>query len=206
MSLSQERRQIHWFKKIEQLHPYRMLLYLGMLSSTLVFFFLATAFVFSQPENNSPGQYHIPRSFIISTIIIIVSAFVSERIVPAFLEQNLRKTKLHLAYTLSLGILFILFQFKGWQELAGSGIDFTGLPSGSFLYLLSGIHLFHLAGAMIYATLLFLLLNKSEKDQVKSLVILTNPYEKMRLELFSLYWKFMDIVWLLLFGLFVWVF
>lgn len=206
MSLPKEREQTHWFKKIEQLHPYRMLIYLAMFSSGLVFFFLATAFVVSQSASNSLGQYQMPKSFIISSFMIIGSAFVSAQIIPAFLAQDLKKTKRNLAYTLALGIFFTFFQFMGWQELAASGIDFTGLPSGSFLYVLSGIHLFHLAGAMIYAVTLLLLLQKSEKDQVKSLVILTNPYEKMRLELFSLYWKFMDIVWLLLFGLFLWVF
>ena len=206
MSLSKEREQTHWFKKIEQLHPYRMLIYLGMFSSGLVFFFLATAFLISQSASNSLVQYQMPKSFIISSFMIIGSAFISAQIIPAFLEQNLKKTKRKLTYTLVLGILFTIFQFRGWQELAASGIDFTGLPSGSFLYILSGIHLFHLAGAMIYALILWLLLQNSEKDHVKSLVILTNPYEKMRLELFSLYWKFMDIVWLILFGLFLWVF
>ncbi len=177
-----------------------------MISSGLVFLFLATAFVLSQSAANSLGQYQIPKSFIISSFMIIGSAFVSADIVPSFLANNLIKTKRNLGYTLLLGIFFTFFQFKGWQELAASGIDFTGLPSGSFLYLLSGIHLFHLAGAIIYGLILLLLLHNSEKDQVKSLVILTNPYEKMRLELFSIYWKFMDIVWLILFGLFLWVF
>ena len=206
MSLSKEREQTHWFKKIEQLHPYRMLIYLGMFSSGLVFFFLATAFLISQSASNSLVQYQMPKSFIISSFMIIGSAFISAQIIPAFLEQNLKKTKRKLTYTLVLGILFTIFQFRGWQELAASGIDFTGLPSGSSLYILSRIHLSHLAGAMIYALNLWLLLQNSEKDLVKSLVILTNPYEKMRLELFSLYWKFMDIVWLILFGLFLWVF
>jgi cytochrome c oxidase subunit 3 len=117
----------------------------------------------------------------------------------------LQKIKLNLAFTLILGLSFAVFQFRGWQELSKSGIDFTGLPTGSFLYLLSGIHLVHLAGAMIYALVLLLLIYNSEKDEVKTLVLLTNPYEKMKLELFIIYWKFMDIVWLILFGLFLWV-
>jgi cytochrome c oxidase subunit 3 len=31
----------------------------------------------------------------------------------------------------------------------------------------------------------------------------TNPYEKLRIRLFTIYWQFMDAVWLILFLLFV---
>jgi len=205
MNLPKERKKHHWFKRIEQLHPYQTLIYLAMFSSGLILFFLTTSFVFSQSETSAFGQYKIPKSFIISSLILFGSAFLSERILPAYLAHDLKKTKINLAYTLILGLSFAAFQFKGWQELSKSGVDFTGLPAGSFLYLLSGIHLVHLAGAMIYALVLLLLIYNSEKDEVKTLVLLTNPYEKMKLELFVIYWKFIDIVWLILFGLFLWV-
>ncbi|WP_339925415.1 cytochrome c oxidase subunit 3 [uncultured Cyclobacterium sp.] len=205
MDLRKERKKTHWFKRMEQMHPYQTLIYLAMFSSGLIFLFLTLSFIFSQSETNSFAQYKIPKPFIISSLILFGSAFISEKILPAFLAHDLKKTKINLVYTLFLGLSFTAFQFKGWEELSNSGVDFTGLPAGSFLYLLSGIHLVHLTGAMIYALVLLLLIYNSEKDEVKTLVLLTNPYEKMKLELFIIYWKFMDIVWLILFGLFLWV-
>jgi cytochrome c oxidase subunit 3 len=203
--MEKERKKIHWFTRLEQLHPYKTLIYLAMFSSGLIFFFMTTAFVLSQSETSTFNQYTIPKSFIISSLFLLVSAFVSEKIIPAFLSHNLKKTKTMLIWIMGLGLLFSTLQFKGWQELSELGIDFTGLPSGSFIYLLSGIHLVHLIGAMLYAFVLSYQIHQREKDDVKTLVLLTNPYEKMKLELFAIYWKFMDAVWLVLFGLFLWI-
>jgi cytochrome c oxidase subunit 3 len=33
--------------------------------------------------------------------------------------------------------------------------------------------------------------------------MLTNPFEKMRIRLFTTYWHFMDLIWLVLFLVFV---
>jgi cytochrome c oxidase subunit 3 len=68
---------------------------------------------------------------------------------------------------------------------------------------LSGIHIFHLLGAMIFAVILWVQLQKNQEDSIKHLILLTNPYEKMRIRLFTVYWQFMDAIWLILFMLFV---
>jgi cytochrome c oxidase subunit 3 len=105
--------------------------------------------------------------------------------------------------TLILGVIFSLLQLAGWYELNEMGIDFKGIPSGSFLYLLSGIHIFHLLGAMIFAAILLNQIRKRKDDEIQHLILLTNPYEKMRIRLFTFYWHFMDLIWLILFVLFV---
>jgi len=61
----------------------------------------------------------------------------------------------------------------------------------------------HLIGAMSFAVILLLQLRKIEQDMVSKLVWMTNPYEKLRIRLFTVYWQFMDAVWLILFLLFV---
>ena len=58
-------------------------------------------------------------------------------------------------------------------------------------------------GAMSFAVILLLQLRKIEQDLVHKLVWMTNPYEKLRIRLFTVYWQFMDAVWLILFLLFV---
>jgi cytochrome c oxidase subunit 3 len=56
---------------------------------------------------------------------------------------------------------------------------------------------------MTFAVILLLQLRKIEQDMVSKLVWMTNPYEKLRIRLFTVYWQFMDAVWLILFLLFV---
>ncbi|WP_100628843.1 cytochrome c oxidase subunit 3 [Algoriphagus formosus] len=191
-----------WFQRIEDMHPYETLLYLGMFGSGLIFLFLTVAFLFSGLDQLGGMNKKIPVSFLISTFLLVSSGYTATRIRIYFQEENAEKVIRALGVTLLLGLLFTGLQITGWKELQSMGIDFQGIPSGSFLYVLSGIHIFHLLGAMIFAVILWAQLRNRKNDEVKRLILFTNPFEKMRLRLFTVYWQFMDGIWLILFLLF----
>ena len=191
-----------WFQRIEDMHPYETLLYLGMFGSGLIFLFLTVAFLFSGLDQLGGMNKKIPVSFLISTFLLVSSGYTATRIRIYFQEENAEKVIRALGITLLLGLLFTGLQITGWKELQSMGIDFQGIPSGSFLYVLSGIHVFHLFGAMIFAAILWAQLRNRKNDEVKRLILFTNPFEKMRLRLFTVYWQFMDGIWLILFLLF----
>ncbi|WP_134203112.1 cytochrome c oxidase subunit 3 [uncultured Algoriphagus sp.] len=191
-----------WFQRIEDMHPYETLLYLGMFGSGLIFLFLTVAFLFSGLDQLGGMNKKIPVSFLISTFLLVSSGYTATRIRIYFQEENAEKVIRALGITLLLGLLFTGLQITGWKELESMGIDFQGIPSGSFLYVLSGIHVFHLLGAMIFALILWAQLRNRKNDEVKRLILFTNPFEKMRLRLFTVYWQFMDGIWLILFLLF----
>ncbi|WP_026948072.1 cytochrome c oxidase subunit 3 [Algoriphagus marincola] len=191
-----------WFQRIEDMHPYETLLYLGMFGSGLIFLFLTVAFLFSGLDQLGGMNKKIPVSFLISTFLLVSSGYTATRIRIYFQEENAEKVIRALGITLLLGLLFTGLQITGWKELQSMGIDFQGIPSGSFLYVLSGIHVFHLLGAMIFALILWAQLRNRKNDEVKRLILFTNPFEKMRLRLFTVYWQFMDGIWLILFLLF----
>lgn len=196
----------NWFKKIEDMHPYQTLTYLGMVGSGLVFLFMTVAFVISQPEKIMYENFTLPKSFLLSSLLLILSGFTASYITSYYQEDNTRKMKQALGNTFLLGLGFTGLQFMGWKELSVMGIDFQGLPSGSFLYVLSGIHVLHLFGAMIFSLILLVQIQKCEKDPIKNIFMLANPFDKMKLKLFVTYWKFMEIVWLVLLLLIFWVF
>ncbi len=192
-----------WFQKIENMHPYQTLMYLGMFGSGLIFLFLTVAFLASGSGNMDGIGFKMPRSFIISTLVILLSGYTVSKMSLHFKEESVKKLKNSLFTTFLLGLIFTALQLLGWKELTGMGIDFKGLPSGSFLYVLSGIHIFHLIGAMVFSLIMVIQYSKREKDQVQHLILLTNPFEKMRIDLFTKYWHFMDLIWLILFLTFV---
>jgi cytochrome c oxidase subunit 3 len=195
--------QLTWFQRLEQMHPYETLLYLGMIGSGLIFLFLGGAFAFSGLNQLEGYNQHVPLAFSISTILLILSGYTATKMRFYFIEERTDKLIGALRNTLRLGIIFTALQLVGWYELDAMGIDFTGIPSGSFLYLLTGIHIFHLIGAMIFALILLVQMEKKQKDQIQHLILLTNPFEKMRIRLFTVYWHFMDLIWLILFVLFI---
>ncbi|MAL15278.1 MULTISPECIES: cytochrome c oxidase subunit 3 [unclassified Algoriphagus] len=192
-----------WFQKLESLHPYETLLYLGMIGSGLIFLFMVAAFLFSGLDQLERMNQRIPISFMISTFLLVISGYTATRMRIFYQEERTEKVLQSLRNTLFLGLVFTSLQFTGWLELQAMGINFKGIPSGSFLYVLSGIHIFHLLGAMIFAVILWVQLQKNQEDSIKHLILLTNPYEKMRIRLFTVYWQFMDAIWLILFMLFV---
>jgi len=192
-----------FIQKLERLHPYEMLIYLGMISSGLIFLFLSAAFLFSGLHQlEGPGR-QIPIAFLISTFLLISSGYTASKMRLYYQEEKLPQLEGSLRNTFFLGVAFTILQFAGWKELDQMGINFTGIPSGSFLYLLSGIHIFHLLGAMIFGLILLFQLRKTQEDGVSKLILVTNPFEKMRIRLFTLYWHFMDVIWLILFLLFI---
>lgn len=189
-------------QRIENLHPYETMLYLGMLGSGLIFLFLTFAFLFSSRNLLVGMNQTVPIAFLISTFLLVVSGFSATSIRISYQEENTDKLLRSLRNTVALGLIFTVLQVIGWYELEAKGIKFTGIPSGSFLFVLSGIHIFHLLGAMIFGLILYSELVKSQKDEVQKLIIHTNPFEKMRVRLFTYYWHFMDGIWLILFLLF----
>jgi cytochrome c oxidase subunit 3 len=192
-----------WLQKLENLHPYETLLYLGMISSGLIFLFLVAAFLYSGLSQLEGLNHRMPNAFLVSTFMLVLSGYTATKMRLFYQEENIPKLESSLRNTFILGVIFTLLQFAGWKELDSMGINFTGIPSGSFLYLLSGIHIFHLLGAMVFALILLVQLRKTQEDGVRKLVLITNPYEKMRIRLFTVYWHFMDAIWLILFLLFV---
>lgn len=192
-----------WLERLENLHPYETLLYLGMFGSGLIFLFLVVAFISSGLNQLEGLNHRIPVSFLISTFMIILSGYTATQMRLYYQEENISKLESSLRNTFLLGVIFTGLQFAGWKELTDMGINFTGLPSGSFLYLLSGIHIFHLLGAMIFAIILLFQLRKTQEDGIRKLILVTNPFEKMRIRLFTVYWHFMDAIWLVLFFLFI---
>lgn len=191
------------FQRIENMHPYQTLMYLGMLGSGLIFLFMTVAFLASNTDLLQQNGFKIPRSFIIGTFILLISGYTVSKLVLHFREENIEKLRNYLAWTFVLGLSFTAFQFLGWRELKNMGVNFSGFPSGSFLYILSGIHIFHLAGAMVFSLIMLFQFRQKSTDELQRLLLLTNPYEKMRLKLFTNYWHFMDLIWLVLFLIFV---
>jgi cytochrome c oxidase subunit 3 len=188
-----------WFQRIENMHPYQTLMYLGMFGSGLIFTFMAFAFVLTSIETNEATGFSMPKAFIGSTCILLVSGYSVSQLMLHFKEEDISKLKNKLLATFISGLIFISLQFIGWKELTAMGIDFTGLPKGSFLYVLSGIHVFHLIVAMIFALIMLIQYSKKEKDEIQHLIFITNPFEKMRIQLFTTYWHFMDMIWIVLF-------
>ena len=91
----------------------------------------------------------------------------------------------------AFAILFIVGQLITWDNLQNAGYFLTSNPANSFYYLMTGLHAIHLLGGLwVWSKSSIRLLSGGEPKDIK-----------LSIELCTLYWHFLLIVWLVLFAL-----
>ena len=90
-----------------------------------------------------------------------------------------------LAFTIALGLLFLIGQWMAWKQLAANGFYVATTPSSSFVYLLTGAHAIHLMGGVLALLVagVFELLRRSVTT--RSIVV----------DVTAWYWHFMAALW-----------
>lgn len=191
---------------MEQMHPHEIILFVAMIGSGILFFFLLVAFAVSMPTEVNFIRMEFPKSFIVSTFVMLLSSFSVAKVLPLYNADNQEELKKWLGITFLLGLAFSTLQFLGWRELQSHQILFSGERSGAYLYVLSGLHVAHVAGILFYLLHLLMQCHKTSKDAVKELLYATNPYQKVRFKLLTSAWHFVDVVWVVIFFYFLFSF
>jgi len=83
------------------------------------------------------------------------------------------------------------------------GIYPSGHSSRIYLYIISGLQLIHLLGCLIFLVMALSTAWLARQDPVKNLMIVTDSRNKIKLEILTSYWHFLDISWVLLFLFFL---
>lgn len=195
-----------WWRKIEEMHPYKTMLYLAMLGSGIIFVFLLLAYTFSNPPESLGVFHQMPKAFVASTFVMLTSSLTMYNAYQAFQKQDLEKTFRSLILTLALGILFSILQFKGWTQLQEMNITFQSKNAGAYIYLISGLHVIHIFAVMIFLVIKMILVLKCMKDPITNIVETSNPYQHIQMQLLNRAWQFVDFLWIILFFYFLFTF
>lgn len=91
-----------------------------------------------------------------------------------------------LGATGTLALLFVAGQFQAWRLLAALGFFLSSNPHSSFFYMLSGVHLLHLAGGLLWFALVLLRLRGPR---------FAGPGAGRSMSLFATYWHFLGLLW-----------
>lgn len=171
---------------------YKLLLIFAMISILMIFAGLTSAYVVSKSRPDWLSDFVLPNAFIISTAVMLLSSVTFHLAFKAMKNNNSKQVTLLLWTTLSLGVAFVVFQFKGFEQVIENGYFFTGSESNittSFLYIVVIVHLLHLLGGFLS---LFVVIYNHYKQKY-------NPTQTLGIELSAMYWHFMDFIWLYLF-------
>ena len=171
-----------------RMHPKKFAMWLFLISVTMLFAALTSAYIVRKADGNW-FSFDLPAVLWINTAVILMSSIFMQLAYVAAKKDNLEFIKIMLSATTVLGLAFVLGQWKAWQALVGAQIFFQGNPSGSFLYVLTGVHVAHLLGGVVF---LLTVLIQAFQYKVHSVSLLS-------ISMCNTYWHFLDGLWLYLF-------
>jgi cytochrome c oxidase subunit 3 len=126
-----------------------------------------------------------------ATIILVASSFTCQFGVWAIRRGDRRTFTRNFAVTLGLGITFLLMQAYDYSVLFSEGLSMGSTPFGTTYFTLTGFHGAHVFGG---AVMLAVVVYRGMAGQFSA------KHHDM-VEATSLYWHFVDVVWILLFSI-----
>jgi len=205
-------RSVSAFQRMERVPPLLMMLYLSMIGIGVLFLFLVVAYAHTRYQANLPrGLHPFPKFFSISTIVLLISSYTLAQAPRLYRTDDVANLSRCLGATLLLGCIFAGLQVLGWRELMTQGVTFNGIAGGTYaggtyIYLISALHVAHLGGGMLFLLALLLRTIHASRDAVRTLVFIRNPYRRLQLRLLGLFWHFIDALWVVLFVVFVFLY
>lgn len=170
---------------------------LGMwtfIASEVMFFsaFIATFIAFKVEHVQEFRHAHEVLSLPLATLgtsVLIISSFAVVMGLEALQSDDRRVFFNWMALTIVFGVMFLSIQAFEWYELFHDGIDQATI-FGSVFFTTTGFHGLHVLGGVVW---LLLLLRHAwaRKD--------FGAQNALAVEMFGLYWHFVDIVWIVLF-------
>lgn len=182
------------FKIIEEpgkplaMHPKKFAMWLFMGSVLMLFAAFTSAYMVRQAEGNWL-YFELPSLFTVSTVVIVLSSITMQWAYFAARGNQLATVRLLLTATFAGGLAFMVLQLLGWQQLVGNSVHFVGNPSGSFLYVITGMHGLHIASALVYLAIVW----------VASLKITRYAGALAQMEMCTTYWHFLGVLWVYLY-------
>jgi cytochrome c oxidase subunit III len=178
----------------KRIHPQMFAMYIAMASIAMMFAGLTSAYIVRKAQPNW-RVFELPTIFWVSTIVIISSSITIALALKAFKARKVIQSRWLMLLTLVLGITFGLLQYFGFYELyhLPQPVRVAGNPSESFLFIIWGLHLLHIAGGIV--ALLFVFIRSFRKN--------IKEYNSTGLAIVANYWHFVDVLWIYLFLFFM---
>lgn len=171
-------------------HPYKLVLWIAIVAMAMMFAGLTSAFIVKKGDPRGWIDFRLPTMFMVSTILVVLSEVAMVLSYRAAKADEIGKSKSFTLITFGLGLAFCLSQWLSWNQMVEQKMFFSGdSASFSFVYVLSGLHLAHIAGGIIALGVLYF---KTVKFKVHKKSMLS-------MQLVATYWHFVGVLWIYLY-------
>jgi cytochrome c oxidase subunit 3 len=172
---------------------YRIGMWVGLAAILMMFTALTSAYIVRAASSNDWRPIAMPKILLLSTALIIASSGTLELARRKLKEAFEDKYKVWLLLTTALGAAFVVSQLLAWRQLVRQGVYVATNPHSSFFYLLTATHGIHLMGGLIALVYLLLRTRRLETGE-RALANRSAVADAV-----TLYWHFMDGLWIYLF-------
>lgn len=136
--------------------------------------------------------FDLPVQVWVSTAIILASSFTYHFSKNLIDKNEQEKSKKWLLATTVLGAAFISSQILAWFLLYRRGYYWSGNPYAGFFYILTAVHVVHVAGGICaLGAIVLRTWNKTFSDEELK-------YRKNMANVVGWYWHFMDALWIVI--------
>lgn len=173
------------------LKPKKFNMWLFLLASFMMFMALTSGFIVYTGGATGRGlNIKLPEAFMYSTAVIVLSSLTMHLAYLSTKRLKFTAQRLYLFITILLGVGFFFLQLNAWSNLVQMGVTFVNSnASQTFIYVFSGLHLLHIIAGLI-------LLINCIVGSYRNIPQVRNVF---RMEMSSLFWHFLDILWIYLY-------
>lgn len=175
-----------------KVNPKKFTLWLFIVSIVMIFISMTSAYIVKRADLGSTGEliiFDLPEAFFYTTILIALSSLSMHWSYLSARKDELTNIKIGLGITFILSLTFLAGQWFSWVQLVDNDVYFVGNAVGSFIYVLTGLHAFHLISGIIF---LLIVLISAMKFKVHS-------RQMLQIEMCATYWHFLGGLWVYLY-------
>ncbi len=133
----------------------------------------------------------------INTIFLVLGSVAFQLARGAAKRENLAGVKANLTAGGFFTIVFLIGQIVAWRQLSASGYFLATNPADTFFYLITGLHGLHLLGGLwVWARTTSRVWRGLDSLDVKQIAAV-----RLSVQLCSVYWHYLLLLWLVLFYL-----
>ena len=180
---------------------YRLGTWVAMASILMLFTALSSAYIVRAASSSDWQPLAMPRILLLSSALLLVSSVTLESARRKLKHAASNAYRSRLLLTVVLGVGFLVSQLIAWRQLAKQGVYIASNPHSSFFYLFTAAHGVHLLGGL--TALGYLSLRSRAPLEDKS--ALAKSKAQAKADAVTIYWHFMDFLWLYLFVLLFYV-
>ncbi len=125
----------------------------------------------------------------VSTFVLLMSSLAMVLALAAVMRGDTRYSKVWLATTAGLGVVFLGFQAFEFTHFVSEGLTISTNLFGATFFVLTGCHGLHVLVGVIWIVTLLIMSARGK----------LGPEKAMNVEIAGLYWHFVDVVWIVIF-------